>query len=171
MIRNKIFKFGLPAVAVVSALTGAYFMRLYWQEKYTTLLADLAKAEAANMQHLLIQERLQRDKADAIGAMLEAQESAQKTKEKVITKEVIKYVTKNVNSGCNLDDEWVRISDAAVPVPRFAEAASSASESAAKIRDLGEALRVITNNYAACQDSVNRLQGWQQWYRSIQQSN
>lgn len=169
MMQAKWLKFGLPLL--VSALLGAYFMRLYWQEKYTALLADLAKAEAANMQHVLTQERLQRDKSDAIAQMLEALESAQKTKEKVITKEVIKYVTKNFNSSCKLDDEWVRISNAAVPMPRVTEAASSASESAAKIRDLGEALRVITNNYAACQDSVNRLRGWQEWYRSIEQSN
>jgi hypothetical protein len=160
-------KYLIISVAVISAISGAYFTKLYWSNKYNSLIVKLEKAEKENMQHILSVERLQRDKADAIASKLAAEESARQAKSKVITKEVVKYVESNSNSKCELDDDWVHISDSATPVPRVTETSSETDGTSNKIRDLGDALEVVTNNYSACQDAVDRLQAWQQWYKSI----
>lgn len=160
-------KYLIIGVAVVSAITGAYFTKLYWSNKYNNLIVKLEKAEKENMQHVLNVERLQRDKADAVAAQIAAEETARQTKAKVITKEVVRYVEANPNSQCELDDDWVRISDAATPVPRVTETPSEADGTTGEVRDLGDALEVVTNNYSACQDAVDRLEAWQQWYKSI----
>ena len=160
-------KYIIVALVILSSVLGAYVTNLYWLNKYDNLVTQLQKAKAENMQYVLDVERLQRDKSNAIANMLAAEQSAREAKAKVITKEVVKYVKTNSNSTCKLDDDWVHISDAATPMPRTANATIRVDVAGENIRDLGHALTVVTNNYGACQDSVDRLEGWQRWYESV----
>lgn len=157
----------LITIIVFSALTGGYLTKLYWSNKYNSLIVDLQKAQKENMQHVLDVERLQREKSDEVAARVVAEATAREAKARVITKEVVKYVENNSNARCQLDNDWVHISNAATPVPRVTETAAAVNGTGEEIRDLGFALGVITTNYNACQDAVDRLQAWQEWYQSV----
>jgi len=160
-------KYLFLGIAIASALGGAYITKLYWSNKYDHLVIQLQEAEKKNMQFVLDVERLQREKASAIERELAAKEVKREQKVKVVTKKVIQYVTQNSNSFFKLDDDWLRIHDAATPVPQVAGSSRETDATGEKVRDLGNALQVVTQNYAACQDSVDRLTAWQDWYKSV----
>lgn len=164
-------KYFIPLAAIFGAASAFYVTNLYWENKHQKLKSDLQAQKLEAIENVLIIERLEKEKSDAIAAKLSAEDAAREVKTETITKEVIKYVTKNENASCELDPEWVRIANDSTPMPRTPQASSSTNGTSSGVSDLGEALRIMTSNYQKCQKVVDRYQAWQEWYRSISDSS
>lgn len=166
LLMNRVF-----VVGVLSALTATLLVHYHWSSVHKDLKLSIANKTKENLQQVIKLNQL-RDTVTEINAeKLALRQRVEETKARKITKEVIKYVKTNDNSQCPVDPEWVRIADNATPVSGATQATSGTDETTDEVRDLGEALDIVTRNYQACQDAVTRLEGWQSWYREIQSVN
>ena len=141
-----------------------------WTAKYESLRRELAEAVAESGRLALEAERAQRQLSDQIQARIAAESRARQVKAQTIVKEVVRYVESNNSSDCELDDDWLRISAASTPVPRAADSSSLIIGAHSGVRSLSRALEVQAHNYSVCQDAVDRLSAWQDWYRESQDS-
>lgn len=159
---------GYIVIIVGSFLAGGIVAHWAWEARHNELLAKLEREARKSAELTIENERLNHSVAAAVAMQLFAENKARETKSRVITKEVVKYVEKNINSACELDTDFVRIHDAATPVSGSAEGSDTVDGPAGRVQNLGRALEVVTHNYDVCQDAVNKLEAWQQWYRETQ---
>lgn len=143
---------------------------LGWKINGWRLESQINAGKAAQVTATLETERGTAKKATDADAKPAAAQQAQEQNARVITKEVIRYVQSPAAGQCHLPAEWVQIHDAAAGVP---PASSSTSLPAAADGEAGgsvtdsDAIGTITRNYDICRQEINRLQGWQAWYRSV----
>lgn len=93
------------------------------------------------------------------------------TKYQTITQEVVKY-EKSEASNLYLDPEFVRLHNNAASANDATQIAQSASGSDAAPTPsgvtTGEAIAVITRNYERYQQCVRQVNGWNQFYKDLQ---
>lgn len=142
---------------------------LGWKTNGWRLESQIHKAQAAQLTDTLTQERESTQAAHVADTGTSAAQQDQRQHARTITKEVIRYVQSPVAGQCTLPAEWVQIHDSAAGVPPDPAApgqpAAAAGEAGSPVTD-AQALGAVTSNYDTCLQEINRLQGWQAWYRS-----
>lgn len=154
---------GLLLVFILGVLMG-------WQ---THAWKSDSEIQAAGNQHLSTTLRIERAETAASAAAGEANAArlqGQQEKVRIIKQEVIRYVKSPDADRCSLSAGWVQLHDQAAGLSHAPEAAgpsaTATGDSAAAATD-SEALQAVTDNYAICGREIERLRGWQEWYRSV----
>lgn len=132
-----------------------------------------SEIQAAGKKHLTTTLRIERAETAASAAAGEANAASlqgQQEKVRIIKQEVIRYVKSPDADRCTLSAHWLQLHDQAAGLSRPAEAAgppaAATGDTAAAATD-SEALQAVTDNYAICAREIERLRGWQDWYRSV----
>jgi hypothetical protein len=107
--------------------------------------------------------------AEQLAADNEKLRATQTTTNQVITKEVIRYeFLTPPGDRCVLPGTWRLLHDAAATgAPAPAEAGPMATGAADPVADAA-ALRTVTDNYAACRDSIEKVKAWQRRYQALE---
>jgi len=159
----------IPPLALLIICAMCFFFG--WKTNGWRLESQINSSKTTQVTGTLKQERKTTKAAHAAAAAPTSAQQAQQEKARVITKEIIRYVQSSDANQCPLPAKWVRIHDAAATgVPTDPTAGGqppvAASEAAAPVSN-GEAIGVVASNYDICLQEINRLQGWQAWYRSV----
>ena len=122
--------------------------------------------EIAN--NIIVIERLNREKSEAIAAKAVAEEAAQKVKATTIREEVLVYVQDPNTGTCDMPDGWVQSHDsAATGMPRASETASSPDGVPTGTVTDREALIAVTENYNVCRQNAIRHKALIDWAKSV----
>lgn len=158
----------IPPLALLIICAICFFFG--WKTNGWRLESQINASKATQVTATLGTERSTAKDAAAADVKPAASQQAQEQQARVITKEVIRYVQSPAAGQCHLPSEWVQIHDAAAgvsPTPSSTGLPSAANgEAGGSVTD-SEAIGVIARNYDICLQEINRLQGWQAWYRSV----
>jgi len=167
LLSNRIF-----IVALVCSLTSALSTWRVLSWKHGKQLAEIENA-ALEMKADNAKAKNEIDLRTAEVARLQAKVyELSKQKQKVITKyvnkEKIKYVQTPNAGKCILPPKWVFLHDTAARnnITRSSNTSSKPNDTSTKITDI-DALDVVTNNYATCNETRNKLISLQQWAKNL----
>ena len=133
------------------------------ENQHANAVIEAEKASKAAVTRAREIERLQNEKSNAVEAAAQARREASQARARTVTQEVIRYVQRPTD--CRVDSEWVRIHDIAAhsPADSVSANAGTSAEFDGSAASLGDALIVVTDNYAICHESRERLIGLQEW--------
>ncbi len=152
----------LSNILIPSALT-FYAASIYYNGQINQLKLEIEVARAGQVTQTLIAERELSTITRKIEQKLNT-EKEQLLKERYELKKQIEQYRSDTD---RLSDEWVRLHDKSTPMPRDTTTPGGTNEANTELQNAKQALSVVTENYAQCQEAVNRLRGWQQWYNEI----
>lgn len=159
---NPLYKAAIAVLLSVGIFGGGYaFGRHVKTGEVAQEKLDIAVAYAGEVEK-------QQDRADKLSADLAATREAQAPKDRIITKEITRYVQVTPpEQRCTLPGTWrLRHDAAATGMPIDAGTEPVAADSAAPVEDAA-ALETVGDNYAACRDAIDKVIGWQRYWREV----
>jgi len=149
-------KYKLPAelIAIVGLVIGAYFGG---QLSYRSAIADLkARVAVAEQQSKDANAKLEKQTQEHIAELRKA-----KNANKTIIREV---AGRQIDSQCTLPRSAVSLHDSASR-GQVARGASSTDGTPSSVK-ASELLETVIDNYGSCLETAEKLNGWQEWYRT-----
>lgn len=167
MISNLQIRLVIAGVIAVIAFSLAWYAQdLRYQRQLSDIRAKQAEALQAATTKTIVAER---QAHDAIAALDLATTTA-KAKVRVVTetveKEVVRYV-KSPTAKCQLDNDWVRITNAAAGMPENTQTPSTPNDATTNGVGADTVLEVVTKNYRECLTQFESLRGLQNYVKSV----
>lgn len=137
-------------------------------QQIVTMQNEQLELANKNANQIILIERLNREKSEAISAKVVAEKKAQETKATTITKKVIEYVQSPDTGVCTMPDGWVQLHDsAATGMPTTSDSTSTSSRASEGDVTDREALIVVTENYNRCRENAIKHRGLIEWATSL----
>lgn len=168
MIAKKI-KFILTATVVVGSFLFGWNTNGWRLNKQISEIKR-EQAEKANevAKSILVIERINREKAEAIAARAAAEQKSQEIRATTIREEVLVYVQDPSTGTCDIPDSWVQSHDsAATGMPRATETTRSPDAVPERTITDRDALVAVTENYNTCRQNAIRHKTLIDWARSM----
>lgn len=153
--------------AIIALLAAGGLFLAGWQTNQWRWESKVEGARADQTKEVLDAEREQGEAVAKIDEKATKERAEIEREARVIEKEVIRYVEKDDDGSCPLlDADWVWIVDSAAGVPE-AQSATSAADAGATPAPADRGLRIVTNNYIDCRQTIKQVIGLQEYVREI----